>query len=171
VTDVRCPKCSAHVAEAAQWCGQCYTSMVKEPVKPARAPLRAEAALQVVGAGAIALLSDVPPPPPPPGTIPPPPGTIPPPPAPPAAAAKLKLGKQPWPCVRCETVNKYEDNSCVACGMGFLDALSEPSASLPLVGSIDGLTRGGKIKIGLVFSLGLGLVILIVFTVAGLILK
>src|SRR3954454_16519518 len=127
VTDVRCPTCSAHVAAEARWCGQCYTSLVKEPVKPARPPVTSQLALQVVSGesypGAVALLGDVPPPPPPPGTIPPPPPV-------PPAATKLKLGKQPWPCVRCETVNEYEDNTCVACGMGFLDALGDPALSL-----------------------------------------
>jgi hypothetical protein len=173
VTDVRCPKCAAHVAATATWCGQCYTSLVVEPVKPARQPLRAPAALQVVGGsttGSVALLADVPPPPP--GTIPPPPGTIPPPPAPPAAGpGQLKLGKQPWPCVRCETVNAYEHNTCSACGMGFLDALTEPMPSLPLIGSIDASTWSGKLKIGLIGFTPLVLLILILFTIAGFVLK
>jgi hypothetical protein len=168
VTDVRCPTCSAHVAAAAQWCGQCYTSLVKEPVKPARPPVSSPMALQVMAGaaapGAVALLGDVPPPPPPPGTIPPPPPA-------PQGKAKLKLGRQPWPCVRCETVNKYEDNTCTACGMGFLDALSEPEPTLPLLGKIDVSSRGGKFKIGAAFFVAFFLVLVVVFTIGGLIVK
>lgn len=172
MTDARCPKCAAHVAEAALWCGQCYTSLVKEPVKPARPPISSDKALQVVGAGVgsagagpSGLPSDVPPPPPGP------PGSIPPPPAPPGdAPGKLKLGKQPWPCMRCETVNPFENNSCSACGQGFLAGLSEPAASIPLIGSIDATTKGGRFKIGLIASGVLMFLLLTVFTVAGLIL-
>lgn len=171
MTDVRCPTCSAHVAAAAQWCGQCYASLAKEPVRPTRPPVSSPVALRVTNGeaspGAVALLSDVPPPPPPPGTIPPPPFG---PPAPPGRA-KLKLGRQPWPCVRCETVNQYEDNTCVACGMGFLDALSEPTPALPLVGKIDVSSRSGKIKIGVGFCLAFSVVLVIVFTIGGLIVK
>ncbi len=162
MTDARCPRCAAHVAKDAPWCGQCYTSLVKEPVKPARQPLHSQKALQVIGAGAPALDGTLPPPPLPPGAIPPPP------PPPGTAPGKLKLGKQPWPCVRCETVNKFEDSTCSACGLGFLEALSEPKPSLPLVGTIDGLSKGGKFKIGALVAGGLTLVILITFTIAGL---
>jgi hypothetical protein len=165
VTDVRCPSCSAHLAPAAAWCGQCYTSLVKEPVKPPRAPLHSGTALQVIGepAGSVALLGELPPPPPPP------PGSIPPPPAPPAAGpGQLTLGKPPWPCVRCQTVNPYSENRCTACGHGFLDGLSEPSATLPLVGDLTDISRATKIKLGVAVSFGLCLVILILFTVAGL---
>lgn len=172
VTDVRCPKCAAHVAAAAQWCGQCYTSLAVakvEPVKPARAPLSSPVALQVIGGesvpGGVALLSDVPPPPPPPGVIPPPP--------PPPGKAKLRLGKQPWPCVRCETVNAYEANTCTACGLGFLSGLtgfSEPAPTLPLIGSIDATSRSGKIKIGVGFAVVFSVVLVVIFTVGGLLL-
>lgn len=152
------------MAPAAAWCGQCYTSLVSEPVKPARAPLASGTAMQVVPEGAVALLGD--PPPPPPG----PPGSIPPPPAPPAnQPGRLAVGKPPWPCMRCETVNPYAANTCAACGHRFLDSLSEPSATLPLVGDITNLSTATKIKIGLGVSVGLCLVILVVFTVAGLV--
>ena len=113
----------------------------------------------------VALLSgDAPPPPPPPGTIPPPP------PAPPGAT-KLKLGKQPWPCVRCETVNKYEDNTCLACGMGFLAGLADPAPSLPLLGNVDASSRSGRLKIGIGFSLAFGILLVVVFTIGGLLVK
>jgi len=167
VTDVRCPKCAAHVAVGADWCGQCYTSLVQAPVKAARAPVSSGVALQVVDApGDLALMGDVPPPPPLP------PGSIPPPPAPPQAAPnKIRLGKQPWPCVRCETVNEYENNACKACGRSFLDAMDDPTAALPLVGAIDGSTWVGKLKIGLFAFVPLVVVILICFTIAGLVVK
>jgi hypothetical protein len=167
VTDVRCPACAAHVAVGADWCGQCYTSMVKAPVKPPRPPLRADTALQVVNdaaSGTVALIADIPPPPAPPGTIPPPPG-------PPAAGpAKLRLGKAPWPCVTCETLNDYEQNVCKACGRGFLDALAEPVPELPLLGAIDSSTGVGKFKIGLLAFVPLIALILVAFTIAGLVL-
>ncbi len=168
MTDVRCPQCSAHVAAEAQWCGQCYTSLAKAPVKPSRPPLSAPVALQVLAdeaPGAVALLTDAPPP----GSIPPPPGTIPPPPPAPPGKARLKVGKQPWPCVRCETVNKYEDNTCVACGKGFLDGLAEDALALPVLGRIDATSRSGKIKIGVAFSVAFSVVLVIVFTIGGLI--
>ena len=139
--------------------------MAKAPVKPSRPPVTSGAVLQVVPAGGVALLGNVPPPPPPPGTIPPPPL------APGSAAKTLALGKQPWPCVRCGTVNPYEANTCSACGQGFLDALSEPAVSLPLFGSIDALTRGSKVKIVAMVSAATLVVLLIVFTLAGLVLK
>jgi ribosomal protein L40E len=167
VTDVRCPSCSAHVAPAAAWCGQCYTSLAREPVKPPRAALHSGMALQVVaeGSGSVALLGELPPPPPgPPGSVPPPP------PAPPGdAPGKLAVGKPPWPCMRCETVNPYAANVCTACGHGFLDSLSEESTRLPLIGDVTDISRSTKVKIGLAVSLGLCLVILVVFTVAGLV--
>ena len=173
VTDVRCPKCAAHVAVGADWCGQCYTSLVTVPVKPARPPLSAGTVLQVVNApGAVALMGDVPPVPPVPPPPPAPPGTIPPPPAPPGeAGAKLRLAKQPWPCSRCETVNPYENNTCKACGRGFLDALAEPTAELPILGTIDTSNWVGKLKIGMIGFGSLVLVILVLFTIAGLVLK
>jgi hypothetical protein len=156
------------VAPAAAWCGQCYTSLVKEPVAPARGPLHSGTALQVVGegTGSVALLGELPPPPPGP------PGSVPPPPAPPAGQpGALTLGKPPWPCLRCETVNPYSANACTACGHGFLESLSEPSVSLPLVGDLSDISRGTKVKIGLAVSFGLCLVILVLFTVAGLVLQ
>ncbi|BEP15406.1 hypothetical protein acdb102_37170 [Acidothermaceae bacterium B102] len=166
MTDVRCPKCTAHVAAAAQWCGQCYTSLATESVKPARAPLTSAMALAVIGGesapGVVALLGDVPPPPPPPGVIPPPP--------PPPGKSALRVGKQPWPCVRCETVNAYEDNTCTACGQGFLSGLAEPPPSLPLIGSIDATSRSGKIKIGVGFAVVFCVVLVVIFTVGGLLL-
>ncbi len=169
MTDVRCPKCAAHVAVGADWCGQCYTSLVQEPVKPARAPLSSGLALQVVNtqaAGALALLGDIPPPPPAP------PGSVPPPPAPPGAGpGTLRLGKQPWPCVRCETINDYETSVCKACGRSFLDALGEPAAELPLIGAIDGSTFVGKLKIGLIGFVPLVLVLLVGLTIAGFVVK
>jgi RNA polymerase subunit RPABC4/transcription elongation factor Spt4 len=154
----------------ADWCGQCYTSLITAPVKPARPPLHAGTALQVVNGdaaqGAVALMGDIPPPPPPP------PGTIPPPPAPPGTAAnKLRVARQPWPCSRCETVNEYEQNTCTACGRGFLDALAEPAAELPIIGAIDGSTFAGKLKIGLIGFAPLVLIILVLFTIAGFVLK
>ena len=166
VTDVRCPSCSAHVAPSATWCGQCYTSLASEPVKPARGPLNSGTALQVVAHGAVAVLAELPPPPPgPPGSIPPPPA----PPAPPGQEpGRLTLGKPPWPCVRCETVNPYSANKCTTCGQGFLDGLAEPSMSLPLVGDLSDLSRASKVKIGVGVSIGLCLVILVLLTVAGL---
>lgn len=169
MTDVRCPKCAAHVAVGADWCGQCYTSLVTVPVKPPRPPLHAGTALQVlqgVAPGAVALMGDVPPPPPPP------PGTIPPPPAPPGAAAnQLRVAKQPWPCSRCETLNDFEHNKCKACGTAFLEALAEPTAELPIVGAIDGSTFMGKLKIGLIGFALLALTILVLFTIGGFVLK
>ena len=156
------------MAPAAEWCGQCYTSLVTQPVKPARGPLHSGTALQVVPEGAVALLGELPPPPPPPG----PPGSIPPPPAPPGKdPARLTLGKPPWPCVRCETVNPYAANKCTACGHGFLDGLAEPSASLPLVGDIANISRATKIKIGVGVSVGLCLAILVLFSLAGLVFR
>jgi hypothetical protein len=169
VTDVRCPKCAAHVTVGADWCGQCYTSLVTAPVKPARAPLHAATALQVLNddpPGTVALMGKVPPPPPPP------PGSIPPPPAPPGAGDnKLRLAKRPWPCSRCETVNDYADNSCRACGRGFLEALAEPTSELPILGAIDTSTFGGKLKIGLIGFTPLVLIILVLFTIAGFVLN
>ena len=168
MTDVRCPTCSAHVGAQARWCSQCYTSLVKEPVKPPRPPLSSNVALQVVSReafpGAIALLGDVPSPPPPPGTIPPPPVA-------PPGAPKLTLGKPPWPCLGCETLNKYEDNTCVTCGMGFLAGLSDPAFSLPLLGKVDAGSRSGRLKIGVGFSLAFGVLLVLVFTVGGLLVK
>lgn len=167
MTDVRCPTCSAHVGAAARWCGQCYTSLVKEPVKPARPPLRSQAPLQIISAdeqpGSVALLGDA--------TPPPPPGTIPPPPSAPPGAPKLKVGRQPWPCVRCETVNKYEDNTCVACGMGFLDALGDAAASLPLLGKVDATSPAGRVKIGIGFCLAFGGLLVAVLTIVGMLVK
>ena len=153
------------MAPAAAWCGQCYTSLVKEPVKPPRPPLAAGTALQVLadGHGSVAVL-----PPPPPA----PPGSIPPPPAPPGTTpAALRVGKPDWPCVRCQTVNVYADNQCKACGHGFLDALAEPSARLPLVGDLREINRATKVKLGVAVSIGLCLLILVLFTLAGLVLK
>lgn len=151
--------------------------MAKEPVRPARQALHSEQALAVVGGappapppGSVALLTEVPPPP---GTIPPPPGTIPPPPpAPPAAGGnKLRVGKQPWPCVRCETSNPFETSTCSACGMSFLDGLSEPLPQVPLIGKIDGSTFVGKLKIGFIGFVPLVLILVVLLTVAGFIAK
>jgi hypothetical protein len=154
---------------AADWCGQCYTSLVTAPVKPARPPLHAATALQVVdeaAPGAVALMADIPPPPPPP------PGSIPPPPAPPEEAGKkLRVAKHPWPCSRCETMNDFDDNTCKACGRAFLEALAEPATELPILGAIDVSTFKGQFKIGLIgFSL-LALILLVLFTVFGLVLS
>jgi hypothetical protein len=153
----------------ADWCGQCYTSMVKAPVKPPRPPLGADTALTVVNEsrpGAVALMVDLPrPPPAPPGSIPPPPA------APPAPGTEnLRVGKSPWPCVRCETLNDYEENACKACGRGFLEALAEPVSELPLVGAIDTSTGVGKLKVGLIAFVPLVVLILVAFTIAGLVL-
>jgi hypothetical protein len=139
--------------------------MVKAPVKPPAPPLVARPALHAVN-GAIAVLADIPPPPPaPPGSIPPPPL------APPAAGAGTLLpANQLWPCVHCDAVNEYERDVCKGCGRGFLDALAEPLAELPLVGAIDGSTWAGRLKVGLI-SLALLVAILIGFTVLGLVLK
>jgi hypothetical protein len=152
----------------ADWCGQCYTSLVSAPVKPARPPLHAATALEVVdeaAPGAVALMADIPPPPPPPGSIPPPP-------APPGEAAnRLRVAKHPWPCSRCETMNDFDDNTCKACGRAFLEALAEPAKELPIVGAIDGSTFAGKLKIGLAGFGLLALIMMVFFTVAGFVLN
>jgi hypothetical protein len=68
-------------------------------------------------------------------------------------------------------VNDFDDNTCKACGRGFLDALADPTAELPILGTIDGSTMMGKLKIGLIGFAPLVLIILVLFTVAGFVLK
>ena len=55
--------------------------------------------------------------------------------------------------------------------MGFLAALADPAMSIPLLGKVDASSRSGRLKIGIGFSIAFGILLVVVFTVGGLLVK
>jgi predicted RNA-binding Zn-ribbon protein involved in translation (DUF1610 family) len=87
----RCPNCGALVAADAQWCGQCFESLVEPVPEPEPEPVRSSESETSPGAD----------------TSPTPAG------APPATAAPT------WPCPACGNANAIELDACAVCGTSF----------------------------------------------------
>jgi predicted RNA-binding Zn-ribbon protein involved in translation (DUF1610 family) len=87
----RCPNCGALVAADAQWCGQCFESLVEPEPEPEPEPVRSPESEPSPAAD----------------TSPTPAG------APPATAAPT------WPCPACGNANAIELDACAVCGTSF----------------------------------------------------
>jgi hypothetical protein len=87
----RCPNCGALVAADAQWCGQCFESLVEPEPEPEPEPVRSPESGPSPGAD----------------TSRSPAG------APPATALPT------WPCPACGNANAIELDACAVCGTSF----------------------------------------------------
>ncbi len=144
VDQARCPSCAAALRPGAPWCTLCYADLRPAP-SPGVPPVTAVPA-QVLGSS---------------GTLDPltapasafglPDRSRAGEPAPPAPEAT-------WPCVACGCANALSQDTCTACGAGFLAGLraSEgPLLELPVVGDLAALSRGQRLGLaaGVVLAL------------------
>lgn len=110
----RCPRCGGSLKPGALWCGLCYADLRPPPPEPPAAPAAPEPVFAPVAAAT-----------PPPGAEAEP-GEV-----AEGAGAIVAEARKGWPCVECGTVNAFEHEVCLGCGLPFGSALRTPPPSIP----------------------------------------
>ncbi|HZD80694.1 MAG TPA: zinc finger Ran-binding domain-containing protein [Actinomycetota bacterium] len=128
VADRRCPRCGALVAEDAEWCGQCYASLVEpSPARREAAPASREATDPRAATWGGRAAAEAPPSMA--GTPPPMPGQPQPPHAPQDEAFPTGAGASAadarWPCPVCQHQNPIHLDACEVCGTPFARLFQE----------------------------------------------
>jgi hypothetical protein len=91
----------------------------------------------------------------------------------PAADAQQTAEPEPegnWPCARCGIDVPLSEDSCPACGAGFLEGVgSGGMMSVPLLGDVRRATSSQKLMFGLAIAVGILLGLLLLFTLGGMV--
>jgi hypothetical protein len=174
VTTARCPACGASVLPGAPWCTLCYAEL--RPAQPA--PVRAAAPAPVGAAPSVAAPSVAAP-----SVAAPSVAFAPDPyldaplpeldrllePDPPVVRlADVRLAEPRWPCPTCGASVDIELDQCPECATPFLGGGEpRPSLTLPGVGDVSKLDKGGRFLLVVVGSVLVAAVIVAVAEVLG----
>ena len=91
--DRRCPNCDALVAVDAQWCGQCFESLIEPEPEPGPEPVRASGTEPAPAEDLSSARG--------------------------ASAAARPAALPTWPCPACGNANAIELDACAVCGTSF----------------------------------------------------
>ncbi|HEX3705265.1 MAG TPA: hypothetical protein VHV76_01420, partial [Mycobacteriales bacterium] len=83
-------------------------------------------------------------------------------------AAEPPKAEPTWPCFNCGVTVPMSEDHCPVCGAGFLAPASQGhSLRVPIFGDVGRLASGQKLMLGILVTLGLIVLLVLLFTIGG----